>query len=119
MEFRIDSISEPPPFGRYKDKCLQEIAEQDYVYLEWVLRNIAMRAEVRKWVEEMTEELYKKNGVYVDIIDYILLKGKHKGKTIKEVMDIDAKWFTYMFRNSLQLKFSKDIRKWVRESMNS
>jgi len=80
-------------FGKYKNYTVEELFRRDPKYCQW-LRNQPFIKNNEELYDELNEVLKDVNDD-----DYILNFGKHKGKSLKQVYNLDRPYIDWLKKN--------------------
>jgi len=99
--YELDDVLE---FGKHKGDTLRKVIAEDFHWVEWaVIYSEHFFCNIDAVIEE------RKKTIKVMQPDDIISFGKYKGKTIKEICDIDRNYLIWLANNSSDIKidFSK------------
>lgn len=99
--YELDDILE---FGKHKGETLRKVIAEDFQWVEWAVNNSDhFFCNVDAVIEEMnnTIKVMQPN----DVISF----GKYKGKTVKEIYDLDSNYLIWLANESsdIVIDFSK------------
>ncbi|KAG7376422.1 hypothetical protein PHYPSEUDO_013578 [Phytophthora pseudosyringae] len=90
-------------FGKYRSLCVEQVFEIDPNYCRWLSFQKSMN--LKPAITDFLDSKFKA----VDDGTYVINWGRHKGKSLKLIKQIDAKYIDWL-RNS---KFVKDNQAWL------
>lgn len=100
---KILSLDDKLGFGKYKELPLKSVIEQDWQYVKWAVDSGHLCTDIDKLIEYHMEHrpTLKAN----DIINF----GKYKGKTLKEIYEIDAPYLMWLSHNNDSFNINWDL----------
>lgn len=96
-------------FGKYRSLCVEHVFEIDPNYCRWMSyqKSMSLKPEITAFIESKFKA--------VDDGTYIMNWGRHKGKSIKLIKQIDAKYLDWLRKS----KFVKDKQAWLIEKIDA
>ncbi len=93
-------------FGKYKNLKFGEVLSQDPNYLLFLYRRRTNYPLSSPLVEEIEKHFQEKNTIYLTF-------GKHKGKSIHNVKEIDPSYLSYLVGNQYVKEKMPDLHKYA------
>ncbi|EGZ30225.1 hypothetical protein PHYSODRAFT_475064 [Phytophthora sojae] len=95
-------------FGKYRNLCVEHVFDIDPNYCRWVSfqKSINLKSEITDFIDSKFKA--------ADDGSYIMNWGRHKGKSLKTIKLLDARYLDWLHKS----KFVKGDQAWLIEKID-